>query len=344
MRSPVPTSPARAERFQGIRMNKITKTLVAAAALAWAGLGLAQDYPTRPITFVVPAPPGGAADGLARTLADEMSKRLGQPIVVDNKPGASGVVATQAVARANPDGYTLLVTHSAPVLNVPYLLPKVPYDPRRDLSYVTQICTGQLVVAVNPKVVPAKTMKEFLAWAEKNKGKVNYGSYGLGSAGHLYSAYLSQSRDLDMVHVAYKGEAPMIQDLLGGQVGWGIASLGALAPFLDSGKLVALATIADRRPQNLPNVPTMAEAGFSEREFKSFGWIGLLAPANLPAPVLARIEKEARASVQSTAMKARIQVYGADPMGSSSADFRREVDTMSPVIEKMIKFSGIRLE
>ena len=323
---------------------KIIKGLVAAATLALAGLAPAQDYPIRPITFVVPAPPGGAVDGIARALADEMGRRLGQPIVVDNKAGASGVLATQAVARANPDGYTLLVTHSAPILNVPYLLPKVPYDPKRDLSYVSQICTGQLVVAVNPKMVPARTMKDFVAWAEKNKGKVSYGSYGLGGAGHLYSAYLSQSRDLDMVHVAYKGEAQMIQDLLGGQIAWGIGSLGALAPFLENGKLAALATVADRRPQNLPDVPTLAEAGFTDREFKSFGWIGLLAPANVPAPVLARIEKEARAAVQSTAMKARIQVYGADPMGSSSGEFRREVELMSPVIEKMIKTSGIRLE
>ena len=323
---------------------KLIKTLVAAATLAWAGLGLAQDYPTRPITFIVPAPPGGAVDGIARALADEMGKRLGQPIVIDNKPGASGVLATGAVARANPDGYTLLVTHSAPVLNVPYLLPKVPYDPKRDLSYISQICNGQLVLAVNPKIVPAKNMKEFVAWAEKNKGKVSYGSYGLGSAGHLYSAYLSQSRDLDMVHAAYKGEAQMLQDLMGGQVAWGIGSLGAMAPFLENGKLVALASIADRRPQNLPNVPTMAEAGFTEREFKSFGWIGLLGPANVPAPVLARIEKEARAAMQTTAMKARVQVFGADPVGGSSADFRREVDTMAPVIEKMIKSSGIKLE
>ncbi|SFN02897.1 tripartite tricarboxylate transporter substrate binding protein [Variovorax sp. OV329] len=323
---------------------KLIKTLVAVATLAWAGLAPAQDYPTRPITFVVPAPPGGAVDGIARALADEMGKRLGQAIVVDNRAGASGVLGTQAVARANPDGYTLLVTHSAPILNVPYLLPKVPYDPKRDLSYVSQICTGQLVLAVNPKMVPAKSMKEFVAWAQKNKGRVSYGSYGLGSAGHLYSAYLSQSRDLDMVHVAYKGEAQMIQDMLGGQIAWGIASLGSLAPFVESGKLTALGSIADRRPQNLPDVPTLAESGFTEREFKAFGWIGLLAPANVPAPVLARIEKEARAALQTAALKARIQVYGADPVGSSSADFRREVETMSPVVEKMIKSSGIRLE
>jgi tripartite-type tricarboxylate transporter receptor subunit TctC len=301
-------------------------------------------YPVKPITFVVPSPAGGGLDVLARTLADEMSKRMGQPIIVDNKPGASGILGVQTVARAAPDGYTVLITHSGPVLTVPYMYAKAPYDVRRELSFVSQLCTGQLVLAVNATNVPATNMKEFMAWAEKNKGKVNYGSFGIGTSGHLLAAYLSQSRQLDMTHVAYKGESGMIQDLVGGQIAWGIASVGSLAPHIASGRVRALAVLGDRRPADLPNVPTMAEQGFKDPEFKPVGWVAMLAPANLPAPVLERLEKEARAATQTTAMKARFQAFGMEAMGTTSAEFRRDYDATAPVAERLIKLSGAKID
>lgn len=317
---------------------------VALAAIAVAAPVFAQAWPTRPVTFVVPTSPGGAVDSLARALADEMSRRIGQPIIIDNKTGASGMLAAQAVARAAPDGHTVLVTTSTPILNAPFMFAKVPYNVQRDLGFVTQICAGQLLFTVNTDVVPARNMKEFLAWSQKNKGRVNYGSYGVGTVGHLLGAYLSESRSLDMVHVGYKGEAPMLQDLLGGQIAWGITSAGSSAPYLKSGKLRALAVVGERRAQDLPDVPTMGEAGLPDPEFKLAGWVGMLAPAGTPPAVLARLESEARAATQSTAMKARFQLFAMDPIGNSSRDFRRDVETSLPVYERLIKSAGVKPE
>lgn len=316
--------------------------LIALVALAVAVPVFAQAWPTKPITFVVPTSPGGAVDSLARALAEEMGKRLGQTIIVENKVGASGMLAAQAVARAIPDGHTVLVTTSTPIVNAPFMFKKMPYNVQRDLSYVTQICAGQLLFTVNADAVPAKTMQEFISWAEMNKGKVNYGSYGMGTVGHLFGAYLSESRALGMEHASYKGEAPMLQDLLGGHLAWGITSAGSSESHLKSGKLRALAVIGERRAPGLPAVPTMAEAGLPDAEFKLAGWIGMLAPSGTPAPVLARLESEARAATQSTAMKARFQAFAMEPIASTSAEFRRDVEASLPIYERLIRSAGVK--
>jgi tripartite-type tricarboxylate transporter receptor subunit TctC len=316
------------------------RTFLATALLVYSTGGLAQTYPSKPVTLVVPAPAGGVVDMLTRVMAEEMAKRMGQAVIVDNKPGASGMLAAQTVARAAPDGYTVLVTYSTPIMNAPFMFTKVPYDVKRDLSFVAQLYTGQLVLAVNSQKVPAKNMKELIAWSEKNKGQVSYGSYGIGSSAHLIGAYLSQSRKLEMSHVPYKGEPPMLQDLVGGQIAWAVGSSSSLMPHLESGKLRALAVLGDRRVKDLPNVPTMAEAGFPDPEFKTVGWIGMLAPAGVPAPIQARLEKESIAAMQTTAMKARLQAAGMDLIAASGAEFRRDFEATSPVIERLIKVSG----
>ncbi|RZL89444.1 MAG: tripartite tricarboxylate transporter substrate binding protein [Variovorax sp.] len=319
------------------------QSLIALAALACSALAFGQDYPTRPITIVVPAPPAGATDVLARVMAEEMGKSLKQTIIVDNKPGASGMLGAAAVARAAPDGYTLFLSHASPIYYAQYMFSKVPYDVRRDFAFITEICSASLVFAVG-KDVPARSMKEFIAWAQASKGKVNYGSFGVGSSSHLLNAHLSESRRLDMSHIAYKGEAPMIQDMIGGQIPMGIGTLGTMAPHLASGSLRALAIIGEQRLPELPGVPTMAEAGFPDEEFKLIGGVMLTAPAKTPPAVLARIEKEARAAVQTAAMKARFQAFGLVGMGNSSAEFKRNFEASGPVIQKLVQVSGAKVD
>ncbi len=321
----------------------LKKTWLVIAVLAWSAHCSAQSYPTRTITLVVPTPAGGAADALARSLAEAMGKRLGQTIIVDNKPGAAGMLAVQAVTRAAPDGYTLLITHSAPIINTPLLYPNVPYDARRDLAFISEISAARSVLAVN-REVPASNMREFLAWATRNSGKVSYGSYGSGSYAHLVGAYLSQSRRLDMTHIAYKGEAPMIQDMIGGRIDWAIGSLKTLEPHLKSGRLRALAILGSRRAKELPNVPTMIEAGVDDQELKPLGWMGLMARAGTPAPILARLEAEARAAVHSAAMTERLQALALEPVGGTSAEFRREFEAAEPVVARLIRLSGAKAE
>ena len=319
------------------------RALIASAAIAFGTLAFAQDYPSRPITIVVPAPPAGATDVLARVLAEELGKSLKQTVIVDNKPGASGMLGASAVARAAPDGYTLFLSHAAPIYYAPYMFSKVPYDVRRDFAFITEICSASLVLAVN-KDVPVRTMKEFVAWAQVNKGKVAYGSFGVGSSSHLLNAHLSESRHLDMTHVAYKGEAPMIQDMIGGQIPMAIGTLGTMAPHIASGSLRPLAIIGEKRLPELPNVPTMAEAGFTDEEFKPIGGVLLTAPAKTPPAILARLEKESRAAVQTAAMKARFQAFGLVGMGNSSAEFRKNFEASGPVIQKLVQVSGAKVD
>jgi tripartite-type tricarboxylate transporter receptor subunit TctC len=321
----------------------LIKRFVAMAFLALTSVAFAQEYPSRPITFVLPAPPGGATDAIARALADEMGKSMKQAIVVDNKPGATGILGTHAVARAHPDGYTVLVTHATPIAYAPLMMAKVPYNVQRDLAFITEICSAGLVLAVS-KDVPARNVKEFVAWARSQKGKVNYGSFGIGSSSHLIAAYLSESHSLDMSHVAYKGEAPMVQDILGGQIPLGIGTLGTMAAHIASGQLKALAVMGEQRLANLPGVPTMAESGFPDPEYKVLGGLVMMAPAGTPAPVLARLEKDARAAIQTAALKARFQVYGLVGLGNSAAEFRRNHEASAPVIQKLIKVSGAKVD
>jgi tripartite-type tricarboxylate transporter receptor subunit TctC len=315
---------------------------VIVSALCISTPGNAQGYPNRPVTFVVPGPAGGGTDALGRALAQSMGKSMGQTIIVENKPGASGALAAQALAQAKPDGYTLFVTHAAPIQNSPHM-GKTPYDVRRDFAFVAQIGKVPLVLVVN-NTVPATNMREFLQWARENKGKITYGSYGAGSAGHLISLFLSQSRGLDMAHAAYKGEAPMLQDLIGGHVPWAFASAGTPGPFLASGQLRALAVTSNNRLPDLPNVPTMAEAGLTEPEFTMSGWVGVLAPAAVPAPIVAELEKHVLAALQTPSMQQFLRSYAIEPTASGSTEFRRDFEASDPILARLIEASGARQE
>ncbi|SDM32202.1 Tripartite-type tricarboxylate transporter, receptor component TctC [Oryzisolibacter propanilivorax] len=324
---------------------------MAGAALAWVAAGglhaqtagAEAGWPRRPITMVIPAGAGGGTDVVGRVLAEELGKRLGQAVVVDNKTGASGMLGTSAVARAAPDGYTLLVSYSTPVFYAHHVFAKVPYDIRKDFEFITEIAATSLVLTVNADV-PVHNMKEFMAWAQQNKGKVNYGSYGTGSPGHLMSAYLSDSRKLQMTHVAYKSEAPYVQDLTAGVVSWGMGTLAAAQGQIKAGRLRPIAILGPRRLADLPDVPTMAEQGFPDPEFKTIAWFTMLAPAGTPRPIVQRLEKEAVDIIHSTAMKARLQVFGLEPVQGGAAEFRRDFESSNAIIDKLVKISGARQE
>jgi len=319
------------------------KSVLAFLALGLAAMASAQtaNYPNRPVTLIVPAGAGGGTDVVARVLADELGKRLGQAVVVDNKTGASGMLGTQAVARAAPDGHTLLVAYSTPIFYAHHIFAKVPYDIRKDFEFISQLAATSLVMMVNADV-PAKNMKEFMAWAQQNKGKVNYGSYGQGSPGHLMSAYLSDSRKLDMTHVAYKSEAPHIQDLAGGVVSWGLGTIAAAQGALKDKRIRPIAIYGPKRLAELPDVATMAEQGFADPEFNTVAWFTLLAPAGTPKPILQRLEKETVEIIHSTAMKARFQVFGLESVPGGAARFHKDFDAVDPVIQKLVRISGVR--
>lgn len=324
------------------RAVKVAAALTLAAA-AMGAQAQAPAYPSKPITLVIPAGTGGATDIVGRVMAEELGKRLNAQVIVDNKTGASGMIGAQAVARAPADGHTLLLAYSTPIFYVQHMFSKVPYDVRKDFEFITQVAATSLVLEVND-AVPAKNMKEFMDWAKANKGKVNYGSYGVGSAGHLMSAYLNQSRDLGMTHVPFKSEGPYKQDLAAGNVPWGMGTLGPALPYIKSGKIRPLAILGPKRLPELPDVPTMKEAGFPDPEFNTVAWFTLLAPAGTPKPIVQRLEKEAMAIIQSTPMKARFQVFGLEPVKGGAEQFRRDFEASSPVIEKLVKISGAKMD
>lgn len=322
---------------------KITRTLLAAVAMSLAAPALAQDYPARPVTLVVPVAAGGAVDGVGRTFAEEIGRRLGQSFVVENRVGAGGTLGAQAVARAKPDGYTLLFTHAAPIVHAPFVMQKVPYDVRKDFVFVSQVGAGSLLLGINASL-PVSNVKEFVAWGQKNRGKVSFGDFGVGSNGHLIGAYLSFANDLGASHVSYKGEAPMVQDIAAGTVPWGIGTIGGFAAQIASGRVRPLAVLGERRLPAHPSVPTMAEEGFPDPEYFAQVGIYLMAPAGTPPAILARLEKAAREVGESAAMKARMQTYGLEAMGTASEAARAAFDAARPIAEKLVKVSGARAD
>lgn len=328
------------DRRQALKAAAAAVTLSIAAAGAQAQ---APAYPSKPITLVIPAGTGGATDIVGRVMAEEMSKRFGVQVLVDNKTGASGMIGAQAVARAAPDGHTLLLAYSTPIFYVQHMFSKVPYDVRKDFEFITQVAATSLVLEVNDSV-PAKNMKEFMDWAKANKGKLNYGSYGVGSAGHLMSAYLNQSRDLGMSHVPFKSEGPYKQDLAAGNVPWGMGTLGPALPYMKAGKIRPLAVMGPKRLPELPNVPTMKEAGFPDPEFNTVAWFTLLAPAGTPKAIVDRLEKESMEIIQSTPMKARFQVFGLEPVKGGREQFRKDFEASAPIIRKLVEISGAKMD
>lgn len=324
--------------------NRILRNIFSAVALIFAVTNAyAQAYPSKPIKIIVPYATGGATDIIARTLGEKLSQRLNQTILVENKVGAGGVMGTDFVAKSPPDGYTFLMTLGTTVLINQFLYEKLPYTPSRDFALVSQIALAPVVLLVNANS-PIKTAQDFKNYIIKNPNKLSYGSWGMGSYAHLAGAYLSQNLNANMTHAAYKGEAPMLQDLVGGQFDFTFASAQSAKAYIDSGFLRAVAVTGEQRMSVLPNVPTMREQGFKDDMFKVTGWVAMVAPAKTPHDVIQRISAEVRAIVAMPEMQDRIYKMGFIPVGNTPEQFSSIYKTEFPIWERIVKLTGAQLD
>lgn len=319
--------------------------VLAAGGLSLAvPLAQAQPNPSRPIQLVVPYPPGGVTDTVARVVAEKLGPSLGQVVIVENKAGASGVLGTDAVAKAPADGRTLVLSLSTSLLINQFLFKKLPYNPQRDLVMVSQIATAPIVLLAHPSV-PAATAPELAKYLAANKGKFAYGSWGIGSAGHLSLAQMSQAFHADMNHVAYKGEAPMLQDLIGGQIQFAFASVLQAKSFVGSGKVKVIGVTGERRIGALPNVPTLAEQGWKHDIFRITGWIALAAPAATPKEVVNRLADEVRKICEMPEVHARIAALsGTEPVTLGPEQFAAVYKKDFPVWQRVVKETGATLD
>jgi tripartite-type tricarboxylate transporter receptor subunit TctC len=296
--------------------------IAAAAALALAGLGsaVASDFPAKPITIVVPNPPGGVVDAAARLVSDSLSKTLGQAVVVDNRGGASGNIAYQAVARAPKDGYTLLTSYSAYHVGNPSLFRRPGWS-QSDLVPVAMLVKAANVIAIHPSV-PAQNLKEFIEYARQRPGTINYASQGPGSLSHVGTALFGQMTGTELVHVPYKGSGPAMQDVLGGQVQMFMSTPPSVGQYAQSGKLRALAVTSKARHPMLPDVPTTAEAGLPD--FQPEAWVALFAPAGTPPEAIQKIGSAVAAALETPAVRQRAALQGIEPVVMSP----REIDAL----------------
>ncbi len=295
--------------------------------------GFAQTYPSKPIRLVVPFAPGGSSSIVARAVAVEMEKGLGQPIVVDNKPGGGGNVAMQEVARADPDGYTLIIGHIGSLAVNPYMYAKLPFDTDRDFAAVSLLAIVPSIFVVHESV-PAKNLREFVALAKAQPGKLYYGSAGNGSAGHLAMEYLKQTAGIELQHVPYKGTGPNIIDLVAGRTQAAAAGTPPLMPHVKAGKLRVIAVGGAKRLHSIPEVPTVAEQGYPG--FETTQWYGINAPAKTPKAVIDRLAQEAAKAARSPAVAERFAADDAEGIGSTPAEYaafiRKEQERWSKVV------------
>jgi len=295
------------------------------------------DYPVRPVRIVVPSPPGGGTDIVARVLAQHFSKALGQPFFVENKPGAGNMIGIEFVARAPGDGYTLLFVASTLALNS-VLYKKVPYDPVRDFTPITLAATAPNVLIVTP-ALPAQSLAEFIALAKKKPGAMSYGTPGIGTSPHLSMELLKSLAGIDIQHVPYRGTAAAVTDVIGGQIAATFANALTAKPQVDSGRVRALAVSGPKRIEALPAVPPVAEAGVPG--YEAMQWYGMVAPAGTPAPVVARLNAEAVKALQSDEMKEKLALDGAQPVGSSPAEFAALIKSELEKWARVARAAGI---
>jgi len=317
------------------------RTFAAALAMCATPAAFSQDapaYPTQPLRIIVPYPAGGATDTLARMVASKLQESWGQTVVVENKPGASGTMGNDLVAKAPRDGHTILMAITA-LIQVQWLMPKLPYDAVKDLQPLVQVATTNSIFVV-PVSAPASTLKEFIALAKSHPGSYNYGSYGIGTSSHIQGSLLNLQAGLDLTHVPYKGAAPLLQDLRAGQLSSAFVDMATARPHLEHMKV--LAATGPQRNKALPKVPTFAELGF--QSFEPVGWFGLFMPAGVPAPITAKFIGEASRILRTPDVVARIEALGMTPGELKGDEFARVVKSDAAVYARIIKDANIRME
>ena len=318
----------------GLRLVCIALVMAPMAAFA-------QGYPNKPIRLIVPWPPGQATDLAARIVAEKISQALGQPIVVENKPGAGGAIGSEAVARAAPDGYTLLAASSGPISIMPNLQ-KIPYEPLKDFAPVTLTAMAPFALVARPNF-PAANARELVALVKANPDKYTFSSSGTGATAHLFSELFHSQAQIKARHVPYKGSAPALTDLMGGQIDYTIETVASIVSHVKSGKLKAYGVTTAKRSSAMPEVPTLAEAA-NLPGFDAAAWIGYLAPAGTPREITARISAEVHKAVQAQDLKDRYVTLGMEPAANTPEELmalmRREQERYGQIIRN----AGIKIE
>ena len=314
----------------------------AALSLPFVGRASAQaPWPTKVVRVVVPFAPGGTTDILGRLMAQKLSEEYGQQFIVENKAGAGGNIGADAVAKSDPDGYTFVIGTPGPHVINQYIYKNQPFDGTKDIVPVIVIARVPNLISVNPEV-KAKTLQEFIALAKANPGKLSYASPGNGSTGHVATELLKSMAGIDLVHVPYRGSAPALTDVMGGRVEMSLDNLPAVQPFVEGGKLRALAVTTAKRWPELPDVPTVAEAGVAGYEASS--WFTIAAPAKTPADIIAKMNKSVNTYMADPEMVAKMRKLGADPVGGSPDDMAKLMADENVKWKKAIEFAGLKPE
>jgi tripartite-type tricarboxylate transporter receptor subunit TctC len=314
---------------------------ITALFLAFCAPALAQDYPTRAITLVVPYPPGGGVDAMARVVAERMSTALGQQVVVDNRGGGGGLIGTRAVQKAAPDGYTLLLGHTGTISINPSLYANSGFDPRKDFTAIGLIASMPVVLLAHPSF-PAKTIADVIALARKQQGNLNIGTSAVGTGGYMSAEYFKSAAGLDVTLIPYKGTAPVMNDLLGGHVPVAFGVIPPALGNLNAGKLRAIAVASPKRTPLLPDTPTFAESGLPG--FEAVLHYGVLAPAGTPRPIVDKLNAELRKLAADEEVRKRIAAEGGDPLTSSPEEYARDIDQEETKWSTLIRKLNLKVE
>jgi tripartite-type tricarboxylate transporter receptor subunit TctC len=314
------------------------KAACAALTLFAAFTAAAADYPSKTIKWVVPFPPGGAMDVMARALGDKLAQSMKQPVIIENRAGAGGVIGSGIVAKADPDGHTMMIVSIGHAVN-PSLYPKLNYDPAKDFEPVSLVGIVPNILVVNPSV-KANSVKELIAQAKAEPGKLSYASAGTGTTVHLAAELFASMAGVDIMHVPYKGSSPAVTDLMGGQVNMMFDSVSSAKPYIESGKLKALAVTTSKRSSIFPNVPTMAEAGLKGYELS--GWYAVFVPAKTPKPIVDRLNRELLKALKQPDVRQRFASIGAEVVGSSPDELGKYLQSETIRWAKVVQDRNIK--